>query len=80
MVTDVKISPTKKKISAEVTQSTFPIQTVEFKVNGTVVGTMNGTGSDTYVLDLTTALKNGDEVTVTVTDTGLLTGYKKTTL
>lgn len=57
------------KISAEIIKGTFPLQTVEFKVGDTVVGSVPVTDSGTANIAYTGT--GSQTVTVTVTDAGL---------
>ena len=66
------ISYSSGTLSASVTQGTHPLQTVEFKVDGSVVGTAQVSGSGTASISYTGSGKR--QVVVTVTDTALLTG------
>ena len=63
-----------KKIKAMVTQGTHPLQTVEFKVGSTIIGSVAVASSGEVTIDY-----SGDDkqiVTVTVTDTALYTGVQ----
>lgn len=75
--TDVKpfvtsIGASGGKLTANVTQGTYPLSTIEFKVNGAVVGSLSASASGTFSVDYTgTGTRN---VTVTVTDSAYYTG------
>jgi penicillin-binding protein 1A len=68
------VSYTNGRLKAMVNQGTHPLQSVEFKVDGTVVGTVNLSASG----EASVAYNgNGKQsVVVTVTDTALYTGTK----
>lgn len=62
-----------KSITARVNAGTHPLQTVEFKVNGSVVGTLPAGSDTTYKLNYDVG-KGTKEVTVTVIDSALYDG------
>lgn len=72
------IDASNKKITATVTQGTHAIQTVSFSVNGSEVGSLPGTGSDTY--SISTNSPGNASVTVTVTDVALYSGSLSATV
>lgn len=70
--TVVSVGANASKITAVVTRGTHALQTIEFKVNGQVVGSVSASAAGSY--ELPTAGANNQKLTVTVTDTALYTG------
>lgn len=71
------ISYKNNKISASISQGTHPLQSVEFKVDGVSIGTVQAASAGEYSIAYS---GKGDKVTVTVTDTALLSGEKTDSL
>lgn len=70
-VASVKVE--KDKITTTVNAGTHPLQTIEFKVDGTIVGTLPAGSDSTYTLNYNIST-GSKEVTVTVIDTVLYEG------
>ena len=66
------ISAGGNKITANVTQGTNPLQTIQFTVNGQDVGSVSASASGTYSIDYSAA--GPKNVTVTITDDAYYTG------
>lgn len=67
-----------KKITAKVSKGTHALQTIQFIVNGEVVGSMGASESGDYVFSYDG--KNKLEITVNATDTALYTGTASRTI
>lgn len=72
------ISKSGNKLKASVTQGTHPLQTVEFKVGETVVGSVSVSASGEVSVDYDGS--GSQTVTVTVSDTALYTGSQSQTI
>lgn len=73
------ITPGSKKITADVDAGTFPLATIEFKVDGASIGSVTGSSSDTYTINYT-GPSGSHKVEVIVTDQGYYQGTSSRTL
>ena len=70
--TVASIGANSTRITTTVTKGTHALQTIEFRVNGQVVGSVAASGTGSY--ELPHAGANNQTITVTVTDAALYTG------